>query len=198
MSLFNRIVKIGHSKLTEIVEHFETPEFIVDDKIRQKRIQLRELKSAVQSLSASERRLKIDLNQASLAKTEWQEKAKKALLVEDEDLALKALSRVSDYESNVMSIEKSWQSQNEILQSFKNNILNVESELSGLEREREILVAHSTFKSSQKIKNSINLKEDKELEEEIDKLNTKPSQALQDKLEQLKAKMKADSEGSDK
>jgi phage shock protein A len=198
MSLLNRIVKIGHSKLTEIVEHFETPEFLVDDKIKQKRIQLRELKSAVQSISASERQLKIDLNQASIAKTEWEQKAEKALLVEDEDLALKALSRVSDYESNVDSIEKSWQSQTEILQSFKNNILNVESELSSLEREREILLAHSTLKDAQSIKNSINLKEDKQLEEEIDSLSTKPSQALQDKLEQMKAKMKANSKDSNK
>jgi phage shock protein A len=196
MSLLSRIVKIGHSKLTEIVEQFETPEFLVDDKIKQKRQQLRELKSAVQNISGSERQLKFDLNQALQSKSDWDQKAEKAVLVEDEELALKALARAADFESNVDSLQTSWNTQNEILQSFKSNILRVESELSTLERERESLIAHSTLKDAQSIKNSMNLKEDKELDQEFDNLSSKPSAALQEKLEQLKAKMKLDSEDS--
>lgn len=143
MSVFSRLLKIGAAKANQLVSGMEKPELMLEQAIRDKEKQIREAKSAVQSVIANERQSKALLDKERADKLLWEQKAEAALKAEREDLAVKALSRAEEHEKKTASLEQNWTLQRDNAGKLKQDILKLEDELAEFKRNKDFIIAQS-------------------------------------------------------
>lgn len=143
MGLFSRIFKIGQANANKAIDALEKPEVMLEQAIRDKDKEIKEAKRAVQGVIASERQAKYTLNKELEQKVNWESKAEAAMRAGNEELAVKALNRASEYEQKATALETNWQSQRTAVEKLKVDILKMEDELSEFKRNKDFIIAQS-------------------------------------------------------
>jgi phage shock protein A len=143
MSIFSRIFKIGQAATHQVVEKLEKPELMLAQAIRDKEKQIREAKKAVQGCIATERQTKAMMEKERAQQREWERKAETALKAGRDDLAVKALSRATEHEQKVNSVETNWQDQRKTLDSLKQDITSFDDQLAEYKRNKDFIIAQS-------------------------------------------------------
>ncbi|PID26921.1 MAG: hypothetical protein CR982_07685 [Candidatus Cloacimonadota bacterium] len=143
MGFFSRLFKIGEAKANQIADSLEKPELMLDQAIRDKEKQLKEAKESVQKVIAEERRMKAMLDKELGQKEMWESKANSALSAGKEDLAVKALQRSEEHESNSKSLTSQWEGLKSQVDELKNIIRKSQDEVAEIKRNKELLIAQS-------------------------------------------------------
>jgi len=143
MSIFSRLFKIGEASANKVVEKLENPELMLEQAIRDKENQIRDAKKSIQTCIATERKSKAELEKERLAKTDWETKAQHALAAGREDLALKALERVTEHETRIAALEPSWQAQKVSVDELKQEVVKMHDELAEFKRNKDFILAQS-------------------------------------------------------
>lgn len=143
MGFFSRLFKIGEAHSQKALDALEKPEVMLDQAIRDKDKQIKEAKRSVQSVIATERQTKFELNKEQNAQKEWENKAEVALRSGNEDLAVKALNRASEHEQRAVLLEASWTQQRSSVEGLKTDIIKMEQELEEFKRNKDFIIAQS-------------------------------------------------------
>ena len=143
MSILSRLFKIGQAATHTVVDKLERPELMLDQAIRDKEKQIREAKKAVQGCIATERQTKAMMERERAQQHDWESKAETALKAGRDDLAVKALSRATEHEQKVSSIEANWKDQRKTLDSLKQDITSFDDQLAEYRRNKDFIIAQS-------------------------------------------------------
>ena len=143
MSIFSRIFKVGQAHANRMVDKMEKPEVMLEQAIRDQDKAIREAKQKVQQVIATERQTKALLNKEENEKSMWEDRAQKALMSGNEDLATKALVRSEEHEGKAGGLRPQWEQQRQAVEGLKLSIQKMENELAELKRNKDIIIAQS-------------------------------------------------------
>ena len=143
MSIFSRLFKIGQAHTNKALDSLEKPEVMLEQAIRDREKQIAEAREKIQKVIASERKQRALLMKQQEEKAGWEQKAERALMAGNEDLATKALVRAEEHESNANSLDAQWQGMRKDADGLKLALKKMEDEIAELRRNKEIIIAQS-------------------------------------------------------
>lgn len=143
MSIFSRLFKIGQAHTNKAIDAMEKPEVMLDQAIRDREKQIAEARQKIQKVIASERKQRALLMKQQEEKSSWEQRAEKALMAGNEELATKALVRAEEHETNAVSLDGQWQGMRKDADNLKLALKKMEDEIAELRRNKEIIIAQS-------------------------------------------------------
>lgn len=143
MSIFSRMFKIGQAHANKAIDGLEKPEVMLEQAIRDQEKHIREVKTKVQAVIATERQTKALLDQETENNSVWEQKAEAALKSGKEELATKALTRSEEHGAKAESLKPQWETQRTEIEKLKLSVRKMENELAELKRNKDIIIAQS-------------------------------------------------------
>lgn len=173
MGLFDRINRILRSNVNAIVTAAEDPEKILNQTIEDMSEDLVQLRQAVATALASQKRMERQYEQAQRNTDEWQRRAELAIRSNNEDLAREALIRKKQFAETAQSFKRQVDDQNSQVTVLRTNLTKLESKISEAKTRKDMLIARArSAKASQQIN------------EVIGKVNTTSSFAAFERMEE--------------
>ena len=130
MGLFDRISRIVRANVNEMVNKAEDPEKVLEQSIVDMQEDLVQLRQAVASAIATQKRSQQQYNQAESQANQWYSRAQLALQKGDEKLAKEALQRKSTYSETANTMKVSLDSQIVQVETLKRNLTALEGKIS--------------------------------------------------------------------
>lgn len=143
MSIFSRIFKIGQAHTNRVIDNLEKPEVMLDQALRDKDKAMQEAMEKVQSVIATERQTRAQISKEEKEKLKWDERAQYALEQKKEDLALQALKRSEEHQSNIDTLTPTWNLQRDSINHLKVELQKMQDEINEIKRNKDILIAQS-------------------------------------------------------
>ncbi|MFT4640251.1 MAG: phage shock protein A [Verrucomicrobiales bacterium] len=143
MSVFSRIFKIGQASANKVVDKLEKPELMLEQAIKDKEKQIRDVKKSIQACIATERQSKALLEKERSEQATWEQKAEAAMTAGREDLAVKALQRATEHEQKAGTMGPNWESQRQSVDELKTEISKMEDEVAEYRRNKDYIIAQS-------------------------------------------------------
>ncbi len=156
MGLFDRVSRVVRSNLNAAVSAAEDPEKILDQALIDMQEDLVQLRQAVASAIASQKRMQQQYNQAQTESNNWQQRAQLALQKGDESLAREALNRkkVQLDTSNAMKTQLDQQSAT--VDTLKRNLIALEGKISEAKTKKDMLRARaSAARANEQLQNTM-------------------------------------------
>ncbi|MDE5094202.1 MAG: PspA/IM30 family protein, partial [Trichodesmium sp. St11_bin5] len=141
MGLFDRISRIFRANVNEMVNNAEDPQKILEQSILDMQEDLVQLRQAVASGIATQKRTQQQYNQAESQAKQWYSRAQLALQKGDENLAKEALQRKNTYSQTANTIKVSLESQTSQVETLKRNLTALEGKISEAKAKKDILNA---------------------------------------------------------
>jgi phage shock protein A len=143
MGLFDRVSRVVRSNLNAAVSSAEDPAKILDQAIIDMQEDLVQLRMAVASAIASQKRMQQQSNQAQTEANNWQQRAQLALQKGDENLAREALSRKKVQSETAAAIKAQLDQQSGTVDTLKRNLIGLESKISEAKTKKDMLKARA-------------------------------------------------------
>jgi phage shock protein A len=105
MGIFKRIGDIISANLNDMTEHFEDPEKMLKQAIREMEESIADLTQQTAKVMANEKTVSRELERNRQQSAQWQDRAAKAVDAGDDDLARRALSRKKEHEKLIAALE---------------------------------------------------------------------------------------------
>ncbi|MGB3263584.1 MAG: PspA/IM30 family protein [Microcoleus sp.] len=173
MGLFDRISRVVRANLNDMVNKAEDPEKILEQSVTDMQEDLVQLRQAVASAIATQKRTQTQYNQAEFQSNQWQQRAQLALQKGDETLAREALVRKKSHAETAATLKSSLEQQSGQVESLKRNLIGLESKISEAKTKKDMLKARiSAAKAQEQLNNTIGT------------LNTGSSMAAFDRMEE--------------
>ncbi len=152
MGLFDRVGRIIRSNINSIVSAAEDPEKILNQTINDMSEDLIQLRQAVATAIASQKRMERQHDQAQQQVDEWQRRAELALRNNDENLAREALVRKKSYAESANGLKKQLDDQKAQVDALRTNMTKLESKISEAKTKKDMLIARAkSAKASEQI-----------------------------------------------
>jgi phage shock protein A len=152
MGLFDRVGRIVKANLNSLVSGAEDPEKILNQTIEDMREDLIQLRQAVATAIASQKRMERQYAQAQSQVDEWQRRAELALRNNNEGLAREALVRKKTNADSAAGLKQQLDRQSEQVQALKSNMTKLESKIAEAKTKKDMLIARArSAKASQQI-----------------------------------------------
>ncbi|NJK63537.1 MAG: PspA/IM30 family protein [Synechococcaceae cyanobacterium SM2_3_1] len=173
MGLFDRVSRIVRANINSMVSSAEDPEKILNQTINDMQEDLIQLRQAVATAIASQKRMERQYDQAQQQVDEWERRAKLAIQNNDDDLARQALVRKKGYAETAQSLKRQLDDQSQQVQILRTNMTKLESKISEAKTKKDMLIARArSAKASQQIS------------EVIGKVNTTSALSAFDRMEE--------------
>ncbi len=183
MGLFDRVSRIIRANINSIVSSAEDPEKILEQTIKDMQEDLVQLRQAVATAIASQKRMERQYEQAQQNVDEWQRRAELALRNNDENLAREALVRKKTFTETAQSFKKQVEDQSNQVHVLRTNMTKLESKISEAKTKKDMLIARArSAQASQQIS------------EVLGKVNTTSSFAAFEQMEERVHSLEAQSE----
>jgi phage shock protein A len=143
MGLFDRIGNVLRANVNDMVSKAEDPEKILEQAVMDMQEDLLQLRQAVASAIASQKRSEQQYNKAINDENSWQQKAQLALQKGDENLAREALVRKKSYSETAVALKNQLDSQVGQIETLKRNLIQIESKISEAKTKKDMLKARS-------------------------------------------------------
>jgi phage shock protein A len=143
MGLFDRISRLMRANLNDMVSKAEDPEKILEQAIIDMQEDLVQLRQAVASAIASQKRSQQQYNQNQSQANQWQSRAQLALQKGDENLAREALQRKKSYLETANTIKATLNQQTGQVDTLKRNLISLESKISEAKTKKNMLKARA-------------------------------------------------------
>lgn len=156
MGLFDRVSRVVRANVNDMVSKAEDPEKILEQAIIDMQEDLVQLRQAVASAIASQKRTQQQYNQAQSEANSWQQRAQLALQKGDENLAREALSRKKTYTESSNSMKAQLDQQNASVDTLKRNLIALEGKISEAKTKKDMLKARaSAAKANEQLQGTI-------------------------------------------
>lgn len=185
MGLFDRIGRVVKANINDLVNKAEDPEKILEQSIIDMQEDLVQLRQAVATAIATQKRSQKQYEQAQSEANTWQQRAMLALQKGDEDLARQALQRKKTNAETAESIKAQLDQQNTQVDALKRNLIGLESKISEAKTKKNMLKARAQ-----------SAKANEQLQNTLGNLNTGGSMAAFDRMEEKVLQMEARSQAA--
>jgi phage shock protein A len=180
MGLFDRITRVVRANINDLVNKAEDPEKILEQSILDMQEDLVQLRQAVASSIASQKRTQTQYAQAESQASQWEARAKLALQKGDENLAREALTRKKSYAETAGTLKASLDQQTAQVETIKRNLTALEAKISEARTKKDMLKARISAAKAQEQMNST-----------IGSLNTSSSIGTFERMEEKVLQMEA-------
>ncbi|MDX2097575.1 MAG: PspA/IM30 family protein [Leptolyngbyaceae cyanobacterium bins.59] len=156
MGLFDRISRVVRANVNDLVSKAEDPEKILEQAIIDMQEDLVQLRQAVASAIASQKRTQQQYNQAQTEANNWQQRAQLALQKGDENLAREALTRKKTYAESANALKTQLDQQTTQVDGLKRNLIAVEGKISEAKTKKDMLKARvSAAKANEQLQSTV-------------------------------------------
>jgi phage shock protein A len=149
MGLFDRVSRLLRANVNDMVSKAEDPEKILEQAVMDMQEDLVQLRQAVASSIANQKRIEQQYNKAMGDANSWQSKAQLALQKGDEDLAREALVRKKSYSENAGALKAQLDGQAGQVDTMKKSLIQLESKISEAKTKKDMLKARSQAAKAQ-------------------------------------------------
>jgi phage shock protein A len=149
MGLFDRIGNVLRANVNDMVSKAEDPEKILEQAVMDMQEDLLQLRQAVASAIASQKRSEQQYNKAVNDENSWQQKAQLALQKGDENLAREALVRKKSYSETAVALKGQLDGQVGQIETLKRSLIQIESKISEAKTKKDMLKARSQAAKAQ-------------------------------------------------
>ncbi|HIK44570.1 MAG TPA: PspA/IM30 family protein [Leptolyngbyaceae cyanobacterium M65_K2018_010] len=185
MGLFDRVSRVVRSNLNAAVSAAEDPEKILDQAIVDMQEDLVQMRQAVASAIASQKRVQQQYERAQNEANTWQQRAQLALQKGDEELARQALLRKKTQAETAVALKAQLDSQSATVDQLKRNLIGLESKLSEAKTKKDMLKARaSAAKANEQLQNTTS------------RMNTSSAMAAFERMEEKVLQMEAKSQAA--
>lgn len=144
MGLFDRVSRVVRANLNAAVSSAEDPEKILEQALIDMQEDLVQLRQAVASAIASQKRMQQQHNQAQAESNNWQQRAQLALQKGDENLAREALSRKKVQLETATALKTQLDQQSATVDTLKRNLIALEGKISEAKTKKDMLKARAS------------------------------------------------------
>lgn len=185
MGLFDRVSRVVRSNLNAAVSSAEDPEKILEQAIIDMQEDLVQLRQAVATAIASQKRVQQQHNQAQSEADNWQRRAQLALQKGDESLAREALSRKKVQSETAAALKAQLDGQVGTVDTLKRNLIALEGKISEAKTKKDMLKARSQA-----------AKANEQLQKTVGNLGTSSAMSAFERMEEKVMQMEARSEAA--
>lgn len=185
MGLFDRVSRVVRANLNDLVSKAEDPEKVLEQTIIDMQEDLVQMRQAVASAIASQKRTQQQLNQAQTESNNWQQRAQLALQKGDENLAREALVRKKTHSETATALQTQLEQQNTMVDTLKRNLIALEGKISEAKTKKDMLKARASA-----------AKANEQLQKVVGNMSTGSAMAAFDRMEEKVLQMEARSQAS--
>ncbi|MBE9177655.1 PspA/IM30 family protein [Oculatella sp. LEGE 06141] len=185
MGLFDRVSRVVRANLNAAVSSAENPEKILDQAIIDMQEDLIQLRQAVASAIASQKRIQQQANQAQSEANNWHQRAQLALQKGDENLAREALNRRKVQTETATTLKAQLDQQSATVDAMKRNLIALEGKISEAKTKKDMLKARASA-----------AKANEQLQRTVGGLGTTGSMAAFERMEEKVMQMEARSQAA--
>ena len=185
MGLFDRVSRVVRSNLNAAVSSAEDPEKILDQAIIDMQEDLVQLRQAVATAIASQKRVQQQHNQAQSEADNWQRRAQLALQKGDENLAREALNRKKVQAETAAALKAQLDQQVGTVDTLKRNLIALEGKISEAKTKKDMLKARSQA-----------AKANEQLQKTVGSLGTSSAMSAFERMEEKVLQMEARSQAA--
>jgi phage shock protein A len=187
MGLLDRIGRLVRANVNDMVSKAEDPEKILEQAVIEMQEDLLQLRQAVASAIATQKRTEQQYNKAVNDESGWYKKAELALSKGDENLAREALTRKKTYGETAATLKAQLDGQVGQIELLKRNLVQLEGKISEAKTKKDMLKARSQAAKAQE-----------QLQGAVGKIGTNGAMAaferMEDKVLQQEARSQAAAE----
>lgn len=180
MGLFDRIGRLIKANVNDLVNKAEDPEKILEQSLADMQEDLVQLRQAVASAIATQKRSQQQYNQAEAQANQWYARAQLALQKGDENLAREALKRKKGYAETAATFKASLDQQSAQVETLKNNLKALEGKILEARSKKDMLKARIAAARTQEQLNNV-----------LGSLDTSSSMAAFERMEEKVLQMEA-------
>ncbi len=156
MGLFDRVSRVVRANLNDVVSKAEDPEKILEQTIIDMQEDLVQMRQAVASAIASQKRSQQQHNQAQTEANNWQQRAQLAIQKGDEGLAREALVRKKTNSETAAALKTQLDQQSTMVDTLKRNLIALEGKISEAKTKKDMLKARaSAAKANEQLQNVV-------------------------------------------
>jgi len=185
MGLFDRVSRVVRANLNDLVSKAEDPEKILEQTIMDMQEDLVQMRQAVASAIASQKRTQQQYNQAQTEANNWQQRAQLALQKGDENLAREALLRKKTNGETATALKTQLDQQTTMVDTLKRNLIALEGKISEAKTKKDMLKARAGA-----------AKANEQLQKVVGNMSTGSAMAAFDRMEEKVLQMEARSQAA--
>jgi phage shock protein A len=185
MGLFDRVSRVVRSNLNAAVSAAEDPEKILEQALIDMQEDLIQMRQAVASAIASQKRLQQQHNQAQTEANNWEQRARLALQKGDETLAREALNRKKVQAETATSLKAQLDQQTSTVDMLKRNLIALEGKISEAKTKKDMLRARASA-----------AKANEQLQSTMGRLGTSSAMSAFERMEEKVLQMEARSQAA--
>jgi len=157
MGLLDRIGLVVRSNLNDLVSQAEDPEKILEQTVIDMQEDLIQLRQAVATAIASQKRTQQQYNQSQTEANNWQQRAQLAVQKGDDTLAKEALSRKKAQTDIANTLKAQLDQQSTQVDTLKRSLIALEGKISEAKTKKDMLKARaSAAKAQEQLQSTVN------------------------------------------
>ncbi len=173
MGLFDRVSRLVRANVNDMVSNAEDPEKILEQAVMDMQEDLVQLRQAVASSIANQKRTEQQYTKAMGDANSWQSKAQLALQKGDEDLAREALLRKKNYSETAGSLKAQLDGQAGMVDTMKKSLMQLEGKISEAKTKKDMLKSRAQAAKAQE-----------QLQGAVGRIGTNSAMAAFDRMEE--------------
>ena len=185
MGLFDRVSRLVRANINDAVSKAEDPEKILEQAIIDMQEDLVQLRQAVATAIASQKRSQQQYQQAQTKADNWQRRAQLALQKGDENLAREALSRKKVQSESATAMKNQLDQQAGTVDTLKRNLIALEGKISEAKTKKDMLKARAGA-----------AKANEQLQKAVGNMGTGSAMSAFEKMEEKVLQMEAKSQAA--
>jgi phage shock protein A len=157
MNIFDRFVRVVSSNVNSALKTLEDPEKVLDQAVNDMQNDLVKIRQSYAEISASQKRMLKQKEQADGLANDWYKRAQLALQKSDEELAREALSRRQIQLDISTGLDKQLTMQTAAIDKLYNSMMALEAKITEAKREKDAIIARArTAKTSMQVNDMLN------------------------------------------
>lgn len=150
MGIFSKLSQLLRSNINDAIARAENPEKMLTQVLIDMREQLAKAKQEVAIAIADERKLRAQMEEEQKLANDWEHRAVLAVREERDDLAKQALLRQQEHGERALSMQETWQRQNQETERLKDSLRQLNDKIEEAKRKKNLLVAKQKRAQAQK------------------------------------------------
>lgn len=143
MGLIDRIGRVFRANVNSMVTNAEDPEKILEQAVLQMQEDLVQMRQAVASAIATQKRTERQAQQAQATSQEWYRRAQMALQQGNDTMAREALTRRKSYQDTATAMQTQIEQQSAIVGRMKQDMQTLESKISEAKTKKDMYIARA-------------------------------------------------------
>ncbi len=150
MGILDRIRTVIASNINALISKAEDPEKMLEQLVLDMQQQFTEARMQVARAMADGKRLEKQYENEVRISTEWETRARKALMAGDENLAREALARKADHDKMGAEYKVQVDAQNQSVESLRGALQQLNGKIEEAKRKKNLLIARAKRAEAQK------------------------------------------------